>query len=301
MSEKDLKLASKIGHWLHRFPDEWQDYQDWLRDITVSLSDLQCLYPAWQATLIFRWRLVYFLVYVSSLIVIHRLQRICIHQRTITQPDTMAEETTVQSARTLFIWQRMATLLAVSALTLCGIAALTGILLAFYYEPTAIGAHYSLTKIATQVSNGSLILSLHNLAGNGLIALSIVQLVVMFLGRQLQRSWFTAWISGILLTISAMGLSWTAIVLSWDQVGFWRFKIELGMIESIPLVGSGLRAILTGGDGISSVTLQHMHTLHSYVLAIAAILLSITHLASLIFQERNSQQTEIPLRPKKMS
>jgi quinol-cytochrome oxidoreductase complex cytochrome b subunit len=36
------------------------------------------------------------------------------------------------------ILQRTATLLAVAELTLCAIAAFTGILLAFYYQPTAL-------------------------------------------------------------------------------------------------------------------------------------------------------------------
>ena len=59
----------------------------------------------------------------------------------------------------------------------------------------------------------------------------------MFLGRQFRRSWFTAWISGIFLTLSTIGLGWTAMILSWNQLGYWRLKIELGTIAAIPLIG----------------------------------------------------------------
>ncbi|NEP03162.1 MAG: cytochrome bc complex cytochrome b subunit [Symploca sp. SIO2E9] len=186
-----------------------------------------------------------------------------------------------------YILQQTATLLAVAELSLCGIAALTGILLAFYYQPTALGAHESLTTIAHEVANGTLILSLHHVAGNGLIVLALIQIVVMFFGREFVIPWLTAWISGIFLTLTAIGLSWTAIVLHWEQTSFWRFKLELSMVASIPLLGSVLRDILSGGGGINSITLQHMYTLHSYVLAIAAIFLSITHLSALICQEQN--------------
>jgi quinol-cytochrome oxidoreductase complex cytochrome b subunit len=175
----------------------------------------------------------------------------------------------------------------VAELTLCGIAAFTGILLAFYYQPTALGAYKSLIMIANEVTNGSLILSLHNLAGHSLIVLALVQIVVMFLGRQFLLSWLTAWISSICLALTAIGLSWTAIILNWEQTSFWRFKIELSIVESIPLVGSNLRNLLSGGDGINSITLQHMYALHSYILVIVALFFSITHLTALICQEQN--------------
>ncbi|MBW4532735.1 MAG: cytochrome b N-terminal domain-containing protein [Pleurocapsa minor HA4230-MV1] len=186
-----------------------------------------------------------------------------------------------------YILQRTATFLAVAELTLCAIAAFTGILLAFYYQPTALGAYKSLSMIVNEVTNGSLILSLHNLAGHSLIVLALVQIVVMFLGRQFLLSWLTAWISSICLALTAIGLSWTAIILNWEQTSFWRFKIELGIVASIPLVGSSLRDLLSGGDGINSITLQHMYALHSYILVIVAIFFSITHLTALICQEQN--------------
>jgi cytochrome b6 len=183
------------------------------------------------------------------------------------------------------ILQRTATLMAVSIVSLCLLAAITGFLLAFYYEPTAGGAHDSLEMISSQIPAGTLILSLHNRAGNLVILLALIQLVVMFLGRQFKGSWLTGWFSGIFLALAVIGLSWTAIPLDWDQTGFWRFKVELSIIESIPLAGGTIRQILTGGGGINSTTLQHMYSLHSYVAAIAALLLAVVHLTSLILQE----------------
>ena len=289
MSEKDLELAGRIGRLASHFPEEWQEYQDWLRDIIASRSVLQKRHQAWQTTLIFRWRLFYFVVYVAGVILFNQLLQRLKHfffarEAIVTQP--------ILLNRYRYILQRTATLLAVAELTLCGIAALTGILLAFYYQPTALRAYESLRMIVNQVTNGTIILSLHNIAGNGLIVLALVQIVVMFLGREFWPSWFTGWLSGICLTLTAIGLSWTAIVLTWEQTGFWRFKLELSIVASIPLVGSVLQDILSGGSGISSITLQHMYTLHSYVLAIAAILLSIIHLTALIFQEQNWKPEE---------
>ncbi|MGL4622876.1 MAG: cytochrome b N-terminal domain-containing protein, partial [Chroococcidiopsis sp.] len=125
-----------------------------------------------------------------------------------------------------------------------------------------------------------------------LIGVSLVEIVVMFLGERFRPSWITAWISGILLTLTAIGLSWTAILLDWTQIGYWRFTIELGTIEALPAIGSQLRNILTGGGAVNTVTVQHLFTIHSYLLSGGAIVLSIIHLTGLLLQEKEVKQLE---------
>jgi cytochrome b6 len=191
----------------------------------------------------------------------------------------MIEDTTVRL-------QKLATIIAVAILSLALTATISGLLIAFYYEPSAGEAYNSLKQIDTQVNFGWLILTLHHLAGNGFTILALIQIIVMFFGQQFRPAWIVAWVSGILLTLNAVGLGWTSMILDWSQQGFWRFKIELGTIEAIPLIGPTLRTILTGGDAISSETVVHLYTLHSYILSIVAIGLSIFHLAGLSVQEQ---------------
>jgi cytochrome b6 len=188
-----------------------------------------------------------------------------------------------------FLLRRTATILSVVILTLAIIAAISGLLIGFYYEPAAGNAYKSLQTISNTVPNGWLILGIHDWAGNGIIAVALIQIIVMFLGRQFRRSWLTAWISGILLTLSAIGLGWTAMILGWNQLGYWRLKVELGTIASIPLVGETISNILTGGNGINTTTIVHFDTIHSYVLSIIAIALSVVHLVALIIQEREQK------------
>lgn len=189
-----------------------------------------------------------------------------------------------------FVLRRLATILAVVVLSLCLTAAVTGILLSFYYEPTAGGAYNSLKAIASEVPNGWLVKRIHQLAGNGLIAVSLVEIVVMFLGEKFRPSWLTAWISGILLTLTAIALSWTAMLLDWTQIGYWRFTIELGTIEAIPVIGSLVREVLTGGGAINTVTVMRLYTLHSYVLSMGALILAVIHLGGLLLQEKEEKQ-----------
>lgn len=185
-----------------------------------------------------------------------------------------------------FILRRLATVLSVAIITLTVMAAISGVLLSFYYEPIAGGAYDSLKNITTEVSNGWLIQKVHDIAGNWLIGIALIQIVVMFLGRQFSSSWLTAWISGIFFTLSAIGLGWTAMILDWDQLGYWRLSIELGTIEAIPFIGTQLRDIITGGGAITTVTVEHLYTIHSYIISVGALILAIVHLWSLLRQEK---------------
>ena len=192
----------------------------------------------------------------------------------------------MHNTRSDVILRRITTILSVVIITLTLIGATTGILLSFYYEPAAGRAYQSLKMIDTEVPYGWLFHKAHQIAGNAVVAIALIQIVVMFVSRQFRKSWLTAWISGILFTLSAIGLGWTAMILSWDQEGFWRFSIELGTIEAIPFIGSVLRDILTGGGAISTVTIQHLYTIHSYIVSVAALVLAVVHLLSVLWQEK---------------
>lgn len=191
--------------------------------------------------------------------------------------------------------QRLSTVIAVAILSLVLTAAISGMLLAVYYEPSAGAAYSSLQRITTEVPYGWLVRTMHHLAGNGILILALIQIVVMFLGEQFRPGWIVGWVSGIFLALNAVGLGWTSTILDWSQEGFWRFRIELGTVESIPLVGPMLRTILTGGDGISSQTIVRLYTLHSYVLSIGAVGLAIVHLVGLFLQERETVSAELHL------
>jgi len=96
-------------------------------------------------------------------------------------------------------------------------------------------------------------------------------------------------LSGIFLTLSTIGLGWTAMILGWNQLGYWRLKIELGTIAAIPFIGEIIKDILTGGGSINTTTIVHFYTIHGYVLSAIAIALSVIHLVALMVQEQEQK------------
>jgi cytochrome b6 len=184
--------------------------------------------------------------------------------------------------------RRLATILAIAIFTLCLLAAITGVLIAFYYTPGTTTAYSSIEYINNQVSNGWLVTNLHNIAGNSLIVVSLLQIIVMFFGRNMLGGWIVSWVSGFFMALTAIGLGWTAMNLEWSQLGYWRLKIELSIIESLPLIGQFLRQILLGGEAVGTITLQHLFTIHSYLLSVVALGLSIVHLVSTFINSRST-------------
>ena len=73
--------------------------------------------------------------------------------------------------------RKLATILAIAMFALCLFAAITGVAIAFYYTPSTTNAYSSIEYINNQVTNGWLIRSLHNIAGNGLIAVSQLSVI----------------------------------------------------------------------------------------------------------------------------
>jgi cytochrome b6 len=190
--------------------------------------------------------------------------------------------------------RKLATILAIAIFTLCLLAAVTGIAIAFYYSPATTTANSSIEYINNQVANGWLVRSLHDIAGNGLIVVSLLQIVVMFFDRQLVGSWIVSWVSGIFLTLTAIGLGWTSMNLEWSQLGYWRLKIELSTIEAIPFIGQFLRRLLVGDEGLGTISLEHLFTIHSYLLSAVALGLSIVHLVSVSIDSQKLDRIELP-------
>nr|WP_263971637.1 cytochrome b N-terminal domain-containing protein [Leptolyngbya ohadii] len=162
--------------------------------------------------------------------------------------------------------------------------------MAFYYDPSAGGAYDSVQNIANNLPGGSLIYSTHQIIGNGMIILALLQIFVLFFSRRFRISWFAAWVSDFLLLGLAIALSWTSMILKWEQLGYWRLKIELQTIEQLPFVGHFARDVLTGGS-IDTTTVEHFYTIHSYILSAIAVGIAVLHLGSLLWQEWEQRRT----------
>lgn len=140
----------------------------------------------------------------------------------------------------------------------------TGVLLAFYYVPSADHAHTTVSFIEKVVSSGSWLRSLHHYGSQWLALFAFLHVARLF--------WDDAyvyrkahWIAAIVLLFLVMAAAGTGYSLPWDARAFFSTRVAEGLIGGLPFAGRLARLWLLGGTEISTITLSRFFALHVLV------------------------------------
>ena len=163
------------------------------------------------------------------------------------------------------------------AFVLFVILAVTGIMLAVYYEPTPATAYQSVLNISTDVQFGWWIRSIHRWAAGGMVLLVFVHMLRVFFTGAYKAPRELNWLTGVVLLVVTMGFGFTGYLLPWDQKAYWATKVGTDIAGSVPLVGHFLIVSLRGGEQISAATLGRFYTLHVLVLPALIVVLLLGH------------------------
>jgi cytochrome b6 len=163
------------------------------------------------------------------------------------------------------------------ALMFFTVQVVTGVMLLFYYEPTADLAHKSIERIMTQVPFGWLIRSIHSWSANALMAMIFIHMFSAFLMKSYRTPRYVMWLTGIILLLLMMGFGFTGYLLPWDQTAYFATKIGTKVPQAIPMIGDLISSLLTGAKDVNSATLTRMYALHVGVLPAISILLVVVH------------------------
>jgi ubiquinol-cytochrome c reductase cytochrome b subunit len=167
-----------------------------------------------------------------------------------------------------------------SATLFClGGQALTGLLLALNYAPTADGARASVRFIEQEVAAGRLIRSLHHWGAGLMIALVGCHLLQVFLWGAYRRPREATWIAGVFLLLLTLGEAFTGSLLPWDQNAYWATQIGVNILGSAPWVGPALQRLVQGGARLGNLTLSRFYALHVAALPLLFAGLAAAHVA----------------------
>lgn len=149
---------------------------------------------------------------------------------------------------------------------------LTGVLLAFYYVPSADHAHSTVSYIEKVVSSGSWIRSLHHYGSQWLTVSAFIHVIQLFLTKAYvdRRG---PWITGVVILGFVLAGGGTGYSLPWDARGFFSTRVAEGLLAGLPFVGRLARLWLLGGTDISTLTLSRFFALH--VLVIPALIIGV--------------------------
>jgi cytochrome b6 len=154
----------------------------------------------------------------------------------------------------------------------------TGVLLLFYYRPSAEDAYESIQFLMAEVEFGWLFRSIHHWAANLMIFTAFLHLFSVLLLRAYRSPREITWLSGVVLLILAMAFGFTGYLLPWNELSYFATRVGTEIPAAIPLVGGFIGKVLKGGEDVSGATLTRFYAFHVWVLPFLCFVLLGMHL-----------------------
>ena len=167
--------------------------------------------------------------------------------------------------------RRIITVSASASLLFLGLVILSGWGLSGSYVPSLTDAFPATLYLEKYSSGGHLLRSIHYYSSSGLVFSGFVFLCCFYISG-FAAKYRKTWILGVVLYLLIVGSAFTGYVLPLDQNAYWGTKVRLGIVETVPLVGTAIADFLRGGATFNSATLPRFFTLHGSVLAAAIFL-----------------------------
>jgi len=158
------------------------------------------------------------------------------------------------------------------------ILVVTGILLMFYYHPSAPRAYHDMKDLEFTVSSGVFLRNLHRWSAHTMVALVFLHMVRVFFAGAYRPPREFNWVLGVVLFVLTILLSYTGYLLPWDQLALWGVTVGTNMADAMPYLGKEVSFLLLGGNQVDENTLVRFYVLHCCVLPAATALLVAVHI-----------------------
>jgi quinol---cytochrome c reductase cytochrome b subunit, bacillus type len=164
--------------------------------------------------------------------------------------------------------------------------ALTGVVLAMYYEPSAAinpttgkpVAYSSIEAITNDLTLGWLVRGMHRWGASVFIILLFLHMARVFLFGAYKYPRELLWVTGVLILATGMLMGFTGYLLPWDQTAYWATVVGINLNGTAPFAGPWLAQFLSTGPEIGAETLAKWYALHMLLLPGALIALIGIHL-----------------------
>ncbi|MFO0939027.1 MAG: cytochrome b N-terminal domain-containing protein [Gemmataceae bacterium] len=136
----------------------------------------------------------------------------------------------------------------------------TGILLAFYYQPSPTTAYESVKHITEDVPYGWYIRSVHKWAATMMIAAVILHQMRVYFTGGYRRPREVNWAIGMFLLLSSLILGFTGYSLVFEQLSYWGATVGANIADQVPVVGGIGKRMLLGGEVYNENAVPPVHS-----------------------------------------
>lgn len=163
------------------------------------------------------------------------------------------------------------------------IQGVTGMLLSVYYKPSLeivagtphTEAYHSVVFIMEEVRYGALIRSLHSYAANLMILTALLHMFRVYFTGGYKKPRELNWVAGLLLGMITLTFGFTGYLLPWTDMSRGATTIGLGMVKSVPELGSYVASLLAGVSDAD--TLKRFFAFHTLFLPAAFAIILLAH------------------------
>lgn len=153
-----------------------------------------------------------------------------------------------------------------------------GILLAFYYSPSASDAWASTAYLTDQVTAGWFLRGLHHHGSSAMVVLVVLHMLQVVWTGAYRAPREVNWWTGLLMGGLVLAFALTGYLLPWDQKGYWATQVATGIMGSVP-GGGPMQQFVQGGAEYGNLTITRFFALHVFVLPIVLGLLLAGHVS----------------------
>ena len=153
-----------------------------------------------------------------------------------------------------------------SLLTVFILQAVTGMILAMNYDPSVGGAHESIVFITNDMTGGWLLRGMHKWGSSVMVILLFLHMARTFMFGAYKYPREMTWLTGAILFIMVMAMSFTGYLLVWDQRAVWATVVGVNINGTAPIVGPFLANFLKAGPEFGAQTLSRFYSLHMLVI-----------------------------------
>jgi menaquinol-cytochrome c reductase cytochrome b subunit len=140
--------------------------------------------------------------------------------------------------------------------------AVTGVFLAFYYEPDPSRAYTSASHITNDVFLGELVRGMHKWGATVMIILVFLHMGWNFVSGAYKYPRELTWVIGVVLLVLTLMMGLTGYLLPFDQRSFWATVVAVNLNSSGPVIGPYLADFLRAGAEFGPTTISRFYALH---------------------------------------
>jgi menaquinol-cytochrome c reductase cytochrome b subunit len=142
----------------------------------------------------------------------------------------------------------------------------TGILLAMYYQPDPDTAWNTIKFITDDATLGWLVRGMHKWGSSVMVVLLFLHMGRTFLFGAYKYPREMTWVTGAVIFILVMAMSFTGYLLVFDERAYWATVVGVNINGTAPILGPFLSYVLMVGPEIGTHTLSRFYSLHMLVL-----------------------------------